>query len=59
MTSNHGLVYFVTDYCLIELLIKELRNVIILRLYIIGCLNTVIDSTRLENNLFISTLRFI
>jgi hypothetical protein len=52
INSDHGLVYFVTDYSLIELLIKQLRNLVNLRIYIIGCLNTIIDSSRLENNLF-------
>ncbi|CAF3762210.1 unnamed protein product [Rotaria sp. Silwood1] len=50
--SNNGLVYFVTDYSIIESLIKQLNNLIKLRLYIIGCINTIIDGSRLENNLF-------
>jgi hypothetical protein len=52
INSSHGLVYFVTDYSLIESLVRQLTNLINLRLYIIGCLNTTIDSDRLENNLF-------
>ncbi|CAF3159181.1 unnamed protein product [Rotaria socialis] len=49
--SNHGLIYFVTDYSVIELLIQNLTNLLKLRLYIIGCMNTIIDGYRLENNL--------
>ncbi|CAF1179674.1 unnamed protein product [Adineta steineri] len=50
--SHRGLVYFVTDYDLIEFLIKQMKSLINLRLYIIGCLNTIIDGSRLENNIF-------
>jgi hypothetical protein len=49
--SSHGLVYFVTDYSTIESLVRQLINLLNVRLYIIGCLNTTVDSIRLENNL--------
>lgn len=52
INSDNGLVYFVTDYSLIELLIKQMKYLIKLRLYIIGCSNTEIDGRRLEKNLF-------
>lgn len=50
--QRYGIVYYVTDYHLIELLVKELKRLEILRLYIIGCLNTTVDGNRLEKNLF-------
>jgi hypothetical protein len=51
INSSHGLVYFVTDYSIIESLVRQLTNLINLRLYIIGCINTIIDGSTLENNL--------
>ncbi|CAF1366559.1 unnamed protein product [Rotaria sordida] len=50
--TKNGLVYFVTDYSIIESLIQQFSNLLKLRLYIIGCINTKIDGSRLENNLF-------
>ena len=55
--SCHGLVYFVTNYELIEQLIKSLVHLISLRLYVIGCLNTRMNATRLETNLLKSLPR--
>mgnify|MGYP006933281474 CR=1 FL=1 len=51
MNSKHGLLYFVTDYSIIELLVSQLIHLRSLRLYIIGCLNTIITRNRLQNDL--------
>jgi len=44
-------VYFVTDYSIIESFVRQLTNLVNLRLYIIGCLNTTISGSHLESHL--------
>ena len=49
-----GVIYFLTDYSLIERLIVQMGELRSLRLYILGCSQTNIDGQRLEKNLFSS-----
>ncbi|CAF1597775.1 unnamed protein product, partial [Adineta ricciae] len=52
INSYHGLVYFVTKYERIEMLIKQMKSLEKLRLYVIGCFNTIMNYQRLNDNIF-------
>ncbi|CAF0758637.1 unnamed protein product [Didymodactylos carnosus] len=51
ISQRHGLVYFVTNYCLIETLIKSFSTLKYLQMYIVGCLHTCLDGDYLKANL--------
>jgi hypothetical protein len=50
--QRRGVIYFVTNYSFVERLIREMSELRELRLYLLGCSETLIDGDRLRKNLF-------